>query len=192
MPEVWAKEKHGNFAEWRQGRKTKLKTPSLQILGGPIFGESPPFFVCLKPWGNFHLCYSEKEVSGWTADIHQAHLQLIGWIKTTDTEGSKGSGLNMTERVVVGSKPRRLPWWPAYPCGLFGSWHFKASQRGQCQGPKFTLDEERGRPKGKQGSQLPWPVLILLHLAGCVSPLPILERESCHKRWRQCSILSFE
>lgn len=77
-------------------------------------------------------------MSGWTADIHQVHLQLIGWVKTTDT-GAKGVDWIWQKGCRPVPNHAGFHGGPPYPCGLVHSWHFKASQRGLCQGPKFTL-----------------------------------------------------
>lgn len=60
-------QKSGPGKTWQRCRvearkKSKVKTSSMQILGGPIFGESPLFFVSLRHWGSFRLRFPENQV----------------------------------------------------------------------------------------------------------------------------------
>lgn len=201
MPEVWSRE---NVATASSRGKKEKQSKNLKYAnpGWSHLWRKSPFFHLSPSPGQLQtpLSWEPGAVDErWTfIRLTYIYLQLISTAKTTDTGKTKGRIWQKVSRVDEGHAQKEFPN-PSglhgglhYSCGLLCSWHFKVSQMFNARAPNSHWYEKQGRPKWKPGSKLTRPVLILVDQSGCVSPLPSLERPSCHKRWRQYSMLSFE
>lgn len=114
-----------NTVEWRRGRKAKSKPQVCKFWVVPSLDwckESPLFTSVSVLEATSTSTLLRTRCCGWTADIHQAHLQLISWVKTTGTGETKGSGQNLTKRrwselrdmPRAWFQPCRPPWWPVF------------------------------------------------------------------------------
>ena len=146
-----------NYKVQKQSKNLKYANPGWSNLWTGL-RESPLFSSVSILQATSTSILLRTRCCGWTVDIHQAHLQLISWVKTTDAGETDGS-LTKRRQSEVRDMPRAgFQTLQASmvaclrPVAFFTSWHFKVSQKCNARAPNSHWTEERDGLKRKRGS----------------------------------------